>query len=50
MASDEANGRGVEANEQAGHLQHTGCEQAQDYLFGKPVEAHAFEALLDPVA
>ena len=41
---------GVETNEQADYLQHIGCEQAQGYLFSKPVEAHAFEALLDPAA
>ncbi len=41
---------GVETSEQADYLQHIGCEQAQGYLFGKPVEANAFEALLDPAA
>ncbi len=41
---------GVETKEQADYLQHIGCEQAQGWLFGKPVDASAFEALLEPVA
>jgi len=41
---------GVETSEQADYLQHIGCEQAQGYPFGKPMDALAFEAMIEPAA
>ncbi len=38
---------GVETSAQADFLQAHGCEQAQGYLFGRPVSAGAFTALLE---
>lgn len=37
---------GVETREQADFLRRTGCDVAQGYLFSKPVDVEAFEALL----
>jgi EAL domain-containing protein (putative c-di-GMP-specific phosphodiesterase class I) len=37
---------GVETTSQADYLRRRGCDFAQGYLFSRPVEAGAFEALL----
>jgi len=41
---------GVETEAQAEHLTLLGCDLAQGYLFSKPVDAAAFEALLRAAA
>ena len=37
---------GVETAEQRDFLDHRGCEEAQGYLYGRPMDAAAFEAFL----
>lgn len=37
-------GEGIESEEAMSYLRHHGCDQAQGYLFSKPLSAHDFES------